>query len=125
MKVEIVKDGIRYTLSNEGLQTNDKVFPIAEGRCIGKDDWILHGFNFSEYSSGFPNRPHTIINLEYSNYKPEQVRTTYGYGPIETYYKIIKIEKQIDWMSGTIFRSKKWVEIDQAELNRINFNTGK
>lgn len=119
MKVEKVHEGIRYTLSNEGLSTNDKVFPIANGRCFGKDEWILHGFNFDEYWSGFPNKPHTIIDLEYSNNKTEQIRTTNGFGSIEKYYKIIKMEKQIPERPDARFKTYKWVEITAAEIYQL------
>lgn len=111
MKIEKVHNGRRYTLSNDGLKTNDKVYPIANGRCLGKDEWILHGFDFKECTSSFPDEPHTIIDLENSTYKPEQIRTNFGYGPIEKYYKIIKVEKQIVENPDARFISHKWVEI--------------
>jgi len=103
MVIERCVDGIRYTLSNEGLTNGDKVYPIANGRCTDDGGWILHGFIFDDpienkYGfriSGFPDEPHTIIDLNHSTYKPYQVRTDYGYGPIEIYYKIIKKEKRI------------------------------
>lgn len=110
MKVEKVHNGIRYTLSNENLAVNDKVYPIANGRCLDDGEWILHGFDFRDFCSGFPDEPHTILDLNYSKYKPEQVRTDMGYSPIECYYKIIKMEKQVEYMTG-IFKSYKWVEI--------------
>jgi hypothetical protein len=115
MKVETVHDGIRYTLSNDGLETNDRVYPIASGRCIDKDGWILHGFDFSILSDG----PHTIIELEYSNYKPEQVRTNYGYGPIEKYYKIIKMEEKVEERPESRFKTYKWVEVTMKLLALI------
>lgn len=120
MKIEKIHEGFRYTLSNEGLNTNDKVFPVANGRCIDKDGWILHGFDFGEYCSGFPNRPHTIIDLKYSNYKPEQIRTTHGFGPIEMYYKIVKLEKKIDSNPDSIFKTFKWVEIELHEIYTVS-----
>lgn len=95
MKIEKIKNGIRYTLTNEGLEVGDKVFPIASGRCLDGGGWILHDFNFKDYYSGFPNNPHIILDLKNSKSKPEEVRTDHGYSPIECYYKIIKKEKQI------------------------------
>ena len=59
--------------------------------------------------TGFPDEPHTIINLNYSENKHEQVRTDHGFGPIESYYKIIKIEKQIEIISLP-FSRLEWVE---------------
>jgi hypothetical protein len=95
MKVEKVFEGIRYTFSNDNLKENDEVYPIAMGRCLDDGGWILHGFDFRDFLSGFPNEPHTIKCLNHSKYKPEQIRTDMGYGPIECYYKVIKREKQI------------------------------
>lgn len=112
MKVERVHEGVRYTLSNEGLKTNDKVFPIAFGRCFGAADWILHGFDFSEHFSGFPNEPHTIIDLEYNkNYKPYEVKTNNGFGPIEIYYKITKMEQRVVEDESALFKTYKWIEM--------------
>jgi hypothetical protein len=111
MNIEKVLNGRRYTLSNDNLQVNDKVYPVANGRCFGKDEWILHGFDFKEHSSGFLNDPHTIIDLNHSNYKPYQVRTSHGYGPIETYYKVIKVEKHVEKDPNARFISYEWIEI--------------
>lgn len=94
MKIEKVYKNIRYTLSNDNLKNGDKIFPIAHGRCTD-DGWLLHDINFTSNLSGFPNDPHTILNLTYSDFKPYQVKTDHGYSPIECYYKIIKKEKQV------------------------------
>lgn len=114
MKIEKYHDEIRYTLSNENLQVGDKVFPIARGRCTEDGGWILHGFDFRDFMSGFPDKPHTIMNLKHSDYKPEEVRTDYGYSPIECYFKIIKREKQVVTKRETThlaFNETKWIEI--------------
>lgn len=103
MKIEKYHNGIRYTLSNENLQVNDKVFPIANGRCTEDGGWILHNFDFRD----FPNDPHTILDLNHSDYKPYEVRTDYGYSPIESYFKIIKKEKK----EKSPFTETKWIEI--------------
>jgi hypothetical protein len=91
MKTYIIYDKIKYHLSNENLQINDKVYPIARGRCQ-EDIWVLLKYDFREFMSGFPDDPHIIKDLNYSDYKPEQIRTDKGFGPIETYYKIIKTD---------------------------------
>ena len=106
MIVEKVHNGIRYTLSNENLNVNDEVFPIAWGRCVDNNQWILHEIDYDH--SGFPDEPHIITNLNYSDYKPYQVSTDFGYGPIEQYFKIIKKEKK---ETKTSFGFAKWVEI--------------
>jgi len=110
MTTEKVYNGIRYTLSNEGLKEGDKVYPIARGRCLDDGGWILHDFDFKEYSSGFPDEPHTIIDLNHSGYKPYQVRTDFGYGPIEKYYKVVKKEVQVEQNPNAMFKSYIWVE---------------
>ena len=114
MKIEKTIGNIRYTLSNDDLKVGDKVFPIASGRCINNNDWILHGFDFNPVLSGFPDEPHIIKDLNYSDYKPEQIRTNHGYGPIEIYYKIIKKEKPQKNTNLPSFNNAgvyEWVEI--------------
>lgn len=111
MLVETVHNGIRYTLSNDNLQKDDKVFPIARGRCLDDGGWILHGFDYRDFMSGFPDEPHIILDLHYSNYKPEEIRTDHGFGPIESYYKIVKKEHQIVERPEAMFKTHKWVEI--------------
>lgn len=111
MKIEHVFNKIRYTLTNENLNVGDKVYPIAQGRCLDDGGWILHGLDFRDFMSGFPNEPHTIEDLNYSKSKPYQVRTDKGFSPIESYYKIIKKEQneliREDIFGGTY----EWVEI--------------
>lgn len=106
MKIEKVFDHIRYRLSNDDLKNGDKVFPIASGRCIDNFNWILYEINFNV---GFPYNPHTILNINHSDYKPYQIKTDKGYSPIEVYYKIIKKEKQVE-KNGIFFKSYEWVE---------------
>ncbi|MFW5847494.1 MAG: hypothetical protein ACOCVF_01055 [bacterium] len=116
MEIEKYLNGkFRYLLSNENLKEGDKVYPIANGRCRDDGSWILHGFNFEESLSGFPDNPHTIINLKYSDYKPYEVKTDKGYSPIECYYKIIKVEEKIlieKSLGKMIFTDWYWKEIE-------------
>lgn len=91
MKITKIYDNKTYLLTNENLKVTDKVFPVAKGKCVGNNGWILNKYSFEFHSTGFPSEPHTIINLNYSEYKPYQIQTNYGYGPIESYYKIIEI----------------------------------
>lgn len=114
MQVEHIHNGIRYTLSNEDLRVGDKTFPIAYGRCLDDGGWILHGFDFREII-GFPDDPHIIEDLNYDNSqqgKAYQVKTNYGYSPIERYYKIIKMEERVkvrdNIFGGNVY---KWVEL--------------
>lgn len=109
MKIEKVHNGIRYRLSNDNLYIGDKVFPIGGGRCT-EDGWILHDLDFSNSTSGFPDEPHTILDLHHSDYKPYQVRTNYGYSPIECYYKIIKKEQHVEIEKHSLI-TYEWQEI--------------
>lgn len=96
MRIEKIHDGIRYTLTNDNLKVGDEVFPIARGRCLDDGSWILSNFDFRDFMSGFPDKPHIIEDLDYDNGrqgKAYQVRTNNGYSPIECYYKIIKTEE--------------------------------
>lgn len=117
MKVEKVHNGIRYTLSNEGLVNGDEVFPIGSGRCLDDGGWILHKIDFRDFISGFPDEPHTIKNTHYSDYKPYEVHTSHGYGPIESYFKVIKLEQQVSEIKFNI-KTYKWVEIQPEELKQ-------
>lgn len=84
------EDGREFiTLTNENLKVGDKVFPISHGRII-ENEYIHEKFDYGYYTSGFPTSPDTILDLNYSRYKPYQIRTDSGYGPIEKYYKIVE-----------------------------------
>jgi hypothetical protein len=87
--------------SNEDLKEGDEVFPIVESRLVN-GEWYLTGLRLKDgmcsdekqYCTGFPNDSHKIINLSYSDYRPYEVRTNHGYGPIESYFKVINIVKR-------------------------------
>ena len=107
MKIGKHLNGIRYTLSNDDLQVGDKVYPIGRG-YVTKGEFILGELDFRDFMSGFPDEPHTILDLNYDNGrqgKAYQVRTDMGFSPIESYYKIIKKEKQV--------KPFEWVEIEE------------
>ena len=94
------------------------MYPIARGRCLDNGDWILHEIEFeSKYvkrlnTSGFPDEPHTILNLHYSDYKPYEVQTNIGFSPKECYYKIIKKEQQVETTKEKdLFKTFEWIEI--------------
>lgn len=106
MKIEKIYKNIRYILSNENLMEGDKVYPIAKGRISDNEEFIFHNFDFRDFMSGFPEEPHLIKNLEHSPYKPYQISTDHGYGPIESYFKIIKKEKKITGKFG----GGTWIE---------------
>ena len=115
MIIEKVHNGIRYTLSNENLKVGDKVYSIANGRCLDKGGWILHDFDFSDFMSGFPNEPHIIENLKYSDYKPYEVKTDMGFSPRECYYKVIKMEEKIKVSESIFGGHKEWIEVQQIK----------
>ena len=115
MNIEKVHKGIRYTLSNDNLKEGDKVYPIARGRCLDNGGWILHGFDFRAFMCGFPDEPHTIIDLDYSTAKPQEVRTDMGYSPIEGYYKIVKREEQVKVRETMFGPYYTWTEIENTK----------
>lgn len=112
MKIEHVFNKIRYTLTNENLNVGDKVYPITRGRCLDDGGWILHNLDYRDFISGFPNEPHTLLDLNYSKSKPYQVRTDMGYSPIECYYKIIKKEQNKLVKEHIFGSSYEWTEIE-------------
>jgi len=114
MKIEKITDRIRYTLSNENLKEGDEVFPIANGRGLDDGGWILHDFDFRDFCSGWPNEPHIITNLNHNpDYQPYEIRTSHGYGPRITYYKIIKMEHQVVVSKPTdMFKRHEWQELE-------------
>jgi len=81
--------GKKYKFSNKNLKVGDKVFPISDGFISDNKKYYHEKFDFRDFMCGFPDEPHTIIDLEYSKEKSYQVRTDYGYSPIECYFKII------------------------------------
>lgn len=115
MEIEKYLNKVRYTLSNENLEVGDQVFPIGRGRIREDGKFILHNLDFTDYMSGFPDEPHTILDLNHSGYKPYEVRTDHGYSPKESFFKIIKKEKHIvEWSKkdGCKFKTiNKWAEI--------------
>jgi len=121
MKIERVHNKIRYTLSNDNLRVGDKVFPIASGRCLEDGSWILHEFDFRDFCSGFPDEPHIVLNLKHSDYKPYEVQTDFGYSPIERYYKIIKMEKQVVKSTSMFGPTMEWkeIEVNEASVEKL------
>jgi len=111
MEIEHVHDrSVRYTLTNEGLQVGDKVFPIAMGRKRDDGSWVLHEFHWQDYMCGFPLEPHEIVEFEQN--KGEQyreIRTNHGSSPEYCYFKIIK--KECQQKSDSRFPAYSWVEI--------------
>ena len=115
MEIEHVHNGIRYTLSNENHKLGDKVYPIAMGRCRDDGSWVLHGFHWKDFMSGFPEEPHEIIDFiapypytELATYR--EIRTNHGSSPEYCYYKIIKKEQQIR-EGDRMFATYRWIEI--------------
>jgi len=88
MIIQHTYKGIDYILSNENLKVGDRVFPISRGRTWN-DKHIHYEYDFRDFMCGFPDEPHIILDLNYSkNYKPYEIHTDHGFGPVEMYYKI-------------------------------------
>jgi len=90
MIVSHVHENKCYVFSNDDLEVGDKVFPISNGLTI--DGKYTHKeFDYRDFMCGFPDGPHIIKNLHYSDYKPYEIYTSHGFGPVEKYFKIISI----------------------------------
>jgi hypothetical protein len=114
MNIEHVHDKIRYTLTNDALKEGDEVFPIGCGRCLDDGGWILHKLDYREVMSGFPNTPHIIMDLNHANGKQSkayEIRTDMGYGPKESYFKIIKKEEKRKIKDTFFGGTYEWFEI--------------
>lgn len=97
--VEIVRFGKKLT--NQNLKVGDEVYPISHGRSNDKDFSYRHEyFEFEEREEkytyeGYPKNcferePHIILDLNHSrDCKAYEIRTSFGYGPKEKYFKII------------------------------------
>lgn len=86
-------NGKEYTLSNENLEVGDEVYSISWGKTdIENKTYEHHHFDFKHCMSGWKSAPHVILDLHHSDYKPYEVHTNHGYGPVEAYFKII------DWV---------------------------
>jgi hypothetical protein len=87
MRIAIPKgDGQYHLLTNKGLQTGDRVFPMTRGWNDGSLYYVI-GLNGLEIS-GFPNDPHIILDLHYNGSKSYEVQTDRGWGPMESYFKL-------------------------------------
>ena len=87
---EYAYGGAIYVFTNDGLVAGDEVHPISRGMCKG-DKFEHHYFDLRDFMCGFPDDPHTIIDLHHSDYKPYQCRTSHGFGPIEKYFKVVEV----------------------------------
>lgn len=89
MNIAIFNKGMKPSLlTNENLQVGDEVFPLTSGYNNGKDYFVTK-IETEKYMTGWPDEPHVIQDLSHSETKSYQVRTDHGYGPIESYFKLI------------------------------------
>jgi len=110
-----------YTFSNENLNVGDRVYPISRGTA--KEGVYTHEkFDFRDFMTGFFSDPHIIKNLHHSDdYKPYEISTDHGYGPVESYFKIIKKEYLEDTVSPQLhdYYKKKRLEAERKELGMM------
>jgi hypothetical protein len=93
MKIKHKYNGKTYTLSNENLQNGDKVYPISRGKSNSEKFTYEHwGFDWRNFMCGWKSEPHTLLDIHYSDYKPYEVKTDHGFGPVEHYFKILYVE---------------------------------
>lgn len=97
MEISVVHEGQLFTFSNENLEVNNQVYPISNGRVNDNNEYIHESFDFSDFYETRKSKNeddfHYILNLYNSQYKPQQIETTHGFGPIEKYYKLINVEQ--------------------------------
>ena len=87
-------NGEFHLLTNERLAVGDQVFPMVHGyKKNGK--FYLLDFNPTSYTpetllavTGWPSSPHTIKGF-YLQDGLEHIRTDKGYGPAESYFRIM------------------------------------
>jgi len=110
---------LSVNMTNEDLQVGDKVFPISWGRVKG-DKYEHEYFDFRDHACGYPNAPHTIIDLHHSEDKAYEVRTDKGYGPREKYFKNVVSEESAgdyvcDKCKGLIYCSCDETTVNDAK----------
>lgn len=103
MKITIYFPDLKadYVFSNEGIVVGDETFTITDNQLID-GECTLTGLRLRsgmrsderEYCTGFPNDPHIIQNLKHSDYRSHEVKTNHGYGPVESYFKVVKVIKR-------------------------------
>ncbi len=90
--------------SNRNLKIGDEVYPLSNGKVYDKI-YSHESYDFSYLDE----EAHIIENLDYSSYKPYQIATNIGYGPMEKYYKLIMTEQDLtqllEQVSGGIWTS--------------------
>lgn len=85
MKICIFRDGRPYFFTNENLKVGDRVWPLLTGYTpLGQ--FYATGIEPDRF---LPAEAHTIQDLNHSETKGYEVRTDYGYGPVECYFKLI------------------------------------
>jgi hypothetical protein len=102
------RPGIEYTLTNEGLEVGDMVFPISTGQSDSDAGTYKHrAFDFRKFMTGFPDEPAKVIDLAHSDYKPYQIRTSDGYGPIEKFFKVAEIKPLYgEWVGKRVRKAR-------------------
>jgi hypothetical protein len=107
MKVTHKYNGKVYILTNENLQNGDKVYPISSGKSNSKKFTYEHwGFDWRNFMCGWISEPHTLLDIHYSNYKPYEVHTDHGFGPVEHYFKIIQCSQVINGVEVITYYAK-------------------
>lgn len=72
--------------SNEDLQVGDETFTLVWGYTPNQEHFVTD-IRWQDYD---PRDPHIILDLNHSPSKSHEVRTNHGYGPKESYFKIIQ-----------------------------------
>lgn len=89
MNIAIPKGGGKFhLLTNVGIEVGDRVFPLTMGYNDGQVYYVM-SIETSKACSGWPDEPHIVLDLDYGRTKSYQVQTDKGYGPRESYFKLI------------------------------------
>ena len=103
MKIYVRNSTVSALMTNEGLQVGDKVFPMTHGLSrngeyylAGLYSWDGDRDDFSILAcTGFPSEPHTILEFgqDTSTGGTPYLRTDKGYGPSESYFKMLETKE--------------------------------
>ena len=119
MKISYTYTKIDYLFTNENLKEVDKVYSISRGYCSKEIGYIHHEFDFHMFTE-YIDDPHIITNLHHSDYLPYQISTNNGYGPVESYYKLMPISLNKNDYEVHLYKGKIRI-VDKSTLSTVVF----
>lgn len=102
-------------LCTNKIAVGDSAFPFLHGGVAALEakeaPWEIE-----TYLTGWPNDPHIIEDMHYSDFKPYEIRTSKGFGPREDYFLVFKIPKGVTHLqSGQKMTEEEFYKILQTE----------